>query len=222
MAAPIPSHTKLPNDTGNAGFKQVRTQTRVVGGEVVDEHFFIPISQRAKKVFHYSTTALAVQAGAQDAVTTGNFWLQNPAASARDLIIRKIALVFATTNVLTSTIPRIVLAKFTFSGTPSGAITPPTPRKTGDANAADMRMAATGLTVTLGTTIHTFIAPQMHAAGQFFGPPPQVWPIDDDPFEDNDVILSPGQGALLYQPDAGTASDPRRFTVNLRAEEVEP
>jgi hypothetical protein len=45
--------------------------------------------------------------------------------------------------------------------------------------------------------------------------------VDHDPFEDDDVILAPSEGALLYQPDAGTASDPRRFTVNLRAEEAE-
>jgi len=222
MAAPISSHVKLPNDTGNAGFKQVRTQTRVVGAETVHEHFYVPVSLRAKKVFHYSPDLLAVSVAAQDGVASGFFWLQNPAASLVDLVVRKVVLRFGTTNVLTSTEPRIVLAKFTFTTAPSGATTPPTPRKTGDVNAADMRMVNTGFgTITVGTRIATFLVPQMHAAGQFFGPPPQKWPEDNDPFEDDDVILAPGQGAVLYQPDAGTASDPRDFTIDLRAEEAE-
>jgi len=221
MAAPIPSNVRLADDAANTG-KRVRTDTRDVGGTVVHHHWFVPISSRAKKVFHYSPVLQAVQASAQDAVATGFFWMQNPAASIVDLIIRKLTLRFGTVNTLTSTEPRIVLARYTFTGTPSGAVTTPARRKSAEAPAADMRMAVTGMTVTLGATIASFLVPQMHAAGQFFGPPQQEWPSGgNDPFEDDDVVLAPGEGALLYQPDAGTASDPRDFTVDLRIEEVE-
>jgi len=201
----------------------MREQSRVVGADTVFEGFQIPISARAKKVFHYSPDLLAVQASAQDGVAGAFFWLQNPAASVVDLAIRKLVLRFGTVNTLTSTEPRIVLAKFTFTTVPSGATTPPTPQKPGDSNACDMRMANTGFgTITVGTRIASFLVPQMHAAGQFFGPPPQEWPSGgNDPFEDDDVILAPGTGAVLYQPDAGTASDPRDFTADLRAEEVQ-
>ena len=220
MAAPTATFVRLADDAPNAG-KKVRTDSRTVGADVVHHHWFVPISARAKKVFHYSPTQQSVQASAQDATTTGFFWMQNPAASTADLIIRRINLIFGTTNVLTSTVPRIVLAKFTFTGTPSGATVTAARRKAADAPQADMRTAVTGMAVTLGATIATFVVPQMHAAGQFFGPAPQEWPGDADPFEDNDIILAPGEGALLYQPDAGTASDPRKFNLNLRAEEAD-
>lgn len=221
MAAPTPGFIKLADDTANAG-KQPRIQTRVVGGQNVVEHFFIPVSLRSKRVFHYSTPAQSVLAAAQDGVATGFFWLQNPAASAWDAAIRKIALHFGTTNVLTSTMPRLILVKFTFTGTPSGATLTPARRKAADAPNTDVRTAVTGMTVTLGATIASFLVPQMHAASQVFHPPVQAWPDGGhDPFEDDDIILAPGEGAVLYQPDAGTTSDPRDFVVNMRVEEVE-
>jgi hypothetical protein len=220
MAVPTETDVRLALDTGNTG-KRVRTQSRVIGANTVHIHYFIPQSLRSKTVFHYSPAQQSVQAVAQDAVASGFFWLQNPAASGVDLVVRKMTLIFGTTNVATVTAPRIVLARFTFTGTPSGPVTTPAKRKTAEANAADMRMAMTGMVITLGALIASFIVPQMQAAGQTFAPPPQVWPVDHDPFEDDDVILVPSEGALLYQPDAGTASDPRRFTVNLRAEEAE-
>ena len=220
MPAPSPSHVRLVDDTSNTG-KKARTQSRVVGADTVHEHFFVPTSPRSKKVFHYSPDLQAVQAAAQNGTATGFFWLQNPSGSGVDLVIRKLAIRFGSTNVLTSTVPRLLLVRFTFTGTPSGATITPARRKAADANIADMRTAPTGMTVTLGATIATFVVPQMHAAGQFFAPSPQDWPVDHDPFEDDDVILAPGEGAVLYQADAGTASDPRRFVLNLRAEEVE-
>ena len=165
----------------------------------------------------------SVQAAAQDALATGFFWLQNPAASGLNLIVRQFTLRFSlAANTACPTAPRIVLARFTFTGTPSGATVTPAKRRTADnANVATMRTAVTGMTVTLGAIAASFLVPAMSAAGQTFTPPEQQWPPNLDSIEEEDLILVPGEGALLYQPDAGTASDPRRFTVDLRAEEVE-
>ena len=220
MAAPIPSNVRLADDAGNTG-KRIRTDTRVVGADTVHHHWFVPISARSKKVFHYSPLLQSVQASAQDATATGFFWFQVPAANAWDVAIRKCVLKFATGNTLTLTFPRIVLARFTFTGTPSGATVTAAKRKSAEAPTADLRTAVTGMTVTLAATVATFLVPQMHAVGQAFQPPVQKWPEDHDSFEDDDVILAPSEGVLLYQPDAGTASDPRRFTVDLRVEEIE-
>jgi len=222
MAAPIPSNVRLADDAANTG-KRVRTDTRDVGGTVVHHHWFVPISSRSKKVFHYSGLPVqSVLASAQDAVATGFFWLQVPSGNAWDVAIRKCVLRFATGNVVTLTFPRIVLSRFTFTGTPSGATSPAAKRRSAEPPTADMRTAVTGMTVTLGATVATYLVPQMHAVGQVFAPPAQEWPSGgNDPFEDDDVILAPTEGVLLYQPDAGTASDPRRFTVDLRIEEVE-
>lgn len=222
MAVPVETWVQLALDTSNTG-KKVRTQTRVVGADTVHSHYFIPQSLRSKKVFHYSTPLQSVLLAAQDGTTTGFFWLQNPVASIIDLVVRKTALHFGTTNLAAVTVPRLLLVKFTFASTASGATVTPARRKQADANAADMRTAPTGMTsLTLGATIASFVVPQMHAAGQVFHPPVQEWPAGGhDPFEDDDIILIPGEGAVLYQADAGTTSDPRKFIVNLRAEEVE-
>jgi len=220
MAAPVETDVRLADDTPNSG-KRVRTQSRDFGGTVRHMHYFIPASLRNKKVFHYSPGLQSVQASAQDAVATGYFWFQVPSGNAWDVAIRKIVLIFGTTNLATVTVPRILLSRFTFTGTPSGATVTAAKRKSAESPTADMRTAVTGMTVTLGATVATFLVPQMHVAGQAFAPPPQEWPVDDDPFEDNDLILAPTEGVLLYQPDAGTASEPRKFTINLRVEEVE-
>lgn len=220
MAAPTPTFVILPSDVGNLG-KKMRTQTRHVGADDVLEHIFGLVSLRSKKVFHYSPPTLAVTAAAQDATASGSFWLQNPAGSAVDLYIRQLILRFGSTNVASTTVTRIVLARFAFTGTPSGATVTAARRKSAEAPAADLRTAVTGMTVTLGATIASFVAPMMLAVSQTFTPPEQKWPGAHDPFEDDDIVLAPGEGAVLYQPDPGTAADPRRFTVDMRVEEVE-
>src|SRR3990167_4497440 len=225
MAAPIASYVQLPDDSGNTG-KKPRTQTRVVGANTVHEHFFVPTSQRAKLgVFHYSTTLQSVKdnASAQDGTTTGFFWLANPVGSTIELIVREIALQFsAITGTAMVTVPHILAQRFTLTGTASGGTVTPAKRRSSEAaNVGSLRTAVTGMTPSLGATVKTFLTPIIISAASPFAPPPQVWPTSKDPLEDGGLVLAAGEGLVLYQPDAGTASEVRRFTVDATTEEAD-
>ncbi|HEV8639649.1 MAG TPA: hypothetical protein VGV13_00945 [Methylomirabilota bacterium] len=222
MAIPVAGFVRLPDDSANLG-KKVRTQKRTVGADDVQEHFFIPVSKRSKLgVFHYSPALQSVQASAQDGITTGFFWLQNPAGSAVDGVFVRMVLRFNSTNAASGSVPRIALARFTFTGTASGATVTPAMRKTTEAsNVLTMRTASTGMTVTVGALIASFLPPLMASTAATLPTTEHSWPEDGNPVEDADLILLPGEGAVLYQPDAGTASDARRFVAQVRVEEIE-
>jgi hypothetical protein len=226
MAAPAASHVKLPNDAPNAGFKQMRTQTRLVGAETVHEHFFVPVSPRAKLgIYYYSPALLSVQAAAQDAVASGSFWLQNPSGSGRNLVLREIALAFTNASAaVAATGPRIIASVFTFTGTASGASVAAVKsgRIASEPNpVAFLRTAVTGMTVTLGATLASFLVPTVLVSNSVYVTVPQVWPNSKDPFEDDGLVIPPLSGLVLWQPDAGTASDPRRFVANVITEEID-
>jgi hypothetical protein len=91
MGAPAPSSIALPDDSGNTG-KKVRTQSRLVGADVVHEHFFVP-SAGLTITGHYffSSAQQTVAAALQNGTTTGFLWLQNPAASTITARLSRIA-----------------------------------------------------------------------------------------------------------------------------------
>jgi hypothetical protein len=226
MAAPVASSIQVFDDWEVTG-PRMRTQTRVVGADTVHTHYIVPVSARAKKVFHYSTPLISVVASSLN-VTNAAFYLEIPAWSPVNLVVRKVFVHFGTTNVATNTAPRLRLARFSYTGTLTGATITPAKRRSVESSVCPMRMDSTGFqSLKIDDLICSFIVPQMHAIGQAFTPEVQKWPWGSDPFEDDDVIIEPGTGVLggtgllLYQADAGDSSDPRRFVVNLRVEEVD-
>jgi len=221
MAAPTPSYVRLVDDASNTG-KKARTQSRVVGADTVHEHFQIPTSRRSKLGVHYYSPALqSVQASAQDGTSTGFLWIQNPIGSGITMVLREIALRFNGTAAA-ATLPRVLATKFTFTGTASGASVTPARRKTGENSPLGfIRTAVTGMTVTLGAIVASFIVPSIISASGVFPDSQQVWPATKDAMEEDGIELAPGEGVVIYQPDAGTAADPRRFVANIVVEEVE-
>ena len=77
------------------------------------------------------------------------------------------------------------------------------------------------MSISLGATIASLLVPVVMTAAGDFASGQQVWPASKDPLEDDGLELAPGEGLVLYQPDAGTATDPRRFVANLTVEEAE-
>lgn len=221
MAAPVANKIILPLDTGNTG-KNVRTQTRVVGADTVHEHFQIPISARKIDGVYYfaATAAQAVQAAAQNGTTAAFFWLAVPTGSTKSVRLRRLEVIFEQGAAPTAdhlTLPRIALQRFTFTGTGSGASIVTCKRKTADANpVSSLFTASTGMTVTLlaSAIAMTFLPPGIDfatAVGQ------NVVSKVNEPYEpvleDDFLELVAGEGFVLYQPDAGTATDVRRFNV---------
>src|SRR5687768_1926832 len=92
MAAPVASKIILPLDSGNTG-KNVRTQTRDVGGETVHEHYFI--QERKAKVISVYRLALVqstVAAAAQNGTTAGFLFGHMPSTvSGKAMRLRRIS-----------------------------------------------------------------------------------------------------------------------------------
>lgn len=217
MAGPVASFVQLPDDSSNAG-KKIRTQTRVVGANTVHEHYFVTASSRLiLGRYYFVSTLLSVQVSAQNGTSTGFFWLQMPVGSNNRGRLRKLLVEQCNLSAIIadlSTSPRILLTRFTFTGTASGAQITPCLRRSDDATAAaTVRTAVTGMTVTVGAPAQAIMVPAVN----FTTSGVESWknyfefaPVDEEDFLDFDA----GQGFLLYQPDAGTTADTRRFVVS--------
>jgi hypothetical protein len=214
---------QLPAD--GAG-KKTRQQSRTVGANTVYTPFVHMTSMEQIVGVYDATMALqSVQASAQDATATGFAWLQNPVGNTKNVRLRKLELAF--TQVATesdhATAPRIVAARFTFTGTASGATVTAGKKRTSHASAtADVRTAVTGMTVSLGALMRPFMAPGIliTTSGLIMplAVPAPFAPTDEEEF----IVLAAGEGIVLYQPDNGTASDGRRFTVAWTWDEYTP
>lgn len=227
MARPVAAKIVLPSDASNLGPK-VRTQTRVVGSDTVHEHMFIPISREKLLGLYYwvPTAAQAVQASAQNGTSTAFAWLAMPPSLTVRGRIRSLEVIFEQGAAPTAdhlTLPRIALQKFSFTGTPSGANVTPMKRHTSDAtNSSNLYTASTGMTITLGAFGPTFLPPGIDfatAVGQ------NVVSKVNEPFkpqsEDEFFDFASGEGFALYQPDAGTTTDVRRFNFKFYIDEYD-
>lgn len=223
MTAPIASKIILPTDTLNAGPK-VQTQTEVVGADTVHAHFFIPRSRRKiLGVYSAMPTVSSVQATAQSLTGTAFWWLQLVAAATVRARLRRLALQFTIAGEADmQSVPRIALARFTFTGAASGASVAPAKRKTSDATAvAILRTAVTGMTPVGDGHVAGFLVPTFgittSGASWNAGPSVEWAPHDEEEFID----IGPGEGIGLYQPDNGTATDTRRFLSSIEWDEYD-
>lgn len=221
----------LPSDAGNTGAK-TPTMTRTIGSDTVHVPLFIKeYKEVVKGVYRASMTLQSVQAAAQNATSTGFLWISCPSAvTTRAMRIRKLELqINHSASTTMPTVPRIGLARFTFTGTASGATLAGAKIDPDSANPSiDMRTAVTGMTVTLntdpGSLLNSVLVPPMHnvtAAGLLFMPSVAQSLVDIAAQEDEWPMIKAGQGLVLYQLDAGTAADTRRFTASIMWDEIE-
>ena len=152
-----------------------------------------------------------------DAATDGFFWLINPVGNTKNVAIRRVVCRTAIrTNLVCLTCPRITIERITFTGTSSGAVLTPAKLETEQAAAtAIVTTAITGLTPAASATITGFLTPAaMTAVGPGF--------VADQAFIPNiseEIVLVPGEGIIVRQADAGTASDTRIVIVDIVWEE---
>lgn len=220
MAAPVKTTIQLPTEAGNNG-KKIQVQSEVIGADTVHAHFYIPRSRRKLLgVYGFAHALLSVQAAAHTNNTQGFWWLQVPIGSTIRARLRRLGFQYSMVTELDHlTAPRIVATRFTFTGTASGATVTPAKRlvssPTGDSSdaaaVAQMRTAITGMTCTYETG-HWFSALTpaflVTTSGIVFAESRQsLEPNDEEEFFD----IGAGEGIVLWQLDAGTASDGRRF-----------
>lgn len=214
MTAPIADKITLPLDTGNTG-KNVRTQTRVVGGNTVHEHYFIPISARSKLgLYRVHSGVLTIPAAAHNGTTAGHLWFFNPVGNAAKASLRRLreTIQFTVTTAVDVSVPRQLYSLFTFTGTPSGAILTPGKRDSLDAAATcTIRTASTGAAITLGASIRGVFPPINATASSAMvqcNMPPAIYP-PWDPDEEECLVLRAGEGVVLWSADASTTANKR-------------
>jgi hypothetical protein len=222
MAAPIDAFIQLPDDSGNAG-KKVRTQTRVVAGNTVHEHFMVPISQ--KRILGCYVVNINIQAilnAAHTPNTTAFAYFTLPVAATCAARIRRVELCFsANATTTTVTTPRVGLSRSTFTGTTSATLTTPMKRKTSDSAAQLLSaIAMTGYTVTTGANGLTWLCPAIPftTSGEVMAWANPIW---DPNNEDEFIDLQAGEGITIWQQDAGTASDPRKIGISMMWDEYD-
>lgn len=223
MAAPIASKVTLPDDSGNSG-KKIRTQTRVVGSDTVHEHFFQQVRQaQVLGVYRLGMAQVTALASAQNGTSSGFLWFHVPTAiTNKKARIRRLSVTSQLATLLaTPTAPRLTATRFTFSGTASGAsLTPIKIDASGTAAVSDLRTAVTGLTVALVGSLGTAPFPGAQTAVGAYAPA-EYNIIDPASEEDEWPIFAPGEGFVIYQDTAGTASDTRVANITLLFDEID-
>lgn len=222
MAGPVAASIILPDDSGNTG-KKVRSQTKTVGGNSVHEHFFVPGRQAVLLgVYSLAMAQQTVLQTANDGTSTGLLWFHVPTAiTNKKARIRKLLINSQHSTAFAGiTAPRIVASRFTFTGTASGASVTPVKVDTAWATAvADLRTAVTGLTVALvGLMGAAALVGALTAVGAY---EPSGIDLIDSVSEDAWWVFAPGEGLVLWQDTAGTASDTRKINITIAWDEVD-
>jgi len=227
----IQGNIVLPSDGSNLG-KKTGAIVKVIGADTIyQSQVVIENRETVRGVYRAAMAVQSVAAAAQNATSTGFLWISCPSAvTTRAMRLRKCELVFQhSASTTMPTLPRIGLARYTFTGTASGATLAGAKIDPDSANPSiDLRTAVTGMTVTLntdpGSLLNAVVVPPMHnvtAAGLLFMPGDVQQLINLHADEDEWPIIKAGQGLCVYQLDAGTATDTRRFGVNLLWDEIE-
>lgn len=232
---PLPSGaaTSAKQDTLQTAIDAINTKTPtpISGRQPVDGSGVVqPVSQNGNwtvttaqtdeqtltGVYYFSSTAFVVQAAA-DSATVGRCWLVNPIGSGVTVRVKTVNFSSQLGSALVAvTSPRITVERVTFTGTASGAQITPAKRKTSDANnIGTFRTASTGLTLSAGGAVRSFLPVASATAVGYVAPSTDTFRPDL-----NDRIdLAPGEGLVFRQADAGTTSDTRRYTFDLTVEE---
>lgn len=221
-AAPVAGIVQLPDDSGNTGNK-MRTQTRTVGANTVDEQFFIPVeADEIVGKYKASTGVLTVPAAVHNGTTTGFAWLQMPVGTTKKMRITRVC---AETQFIALAVDllggELRYSRHTFTGTgTAGLITAGKRDSTDAANVGELRTASTGEAVTLVATVFAHQHPTMDlvTGGAGHWPPYKVcW--EPERREDM-VVLRAGEGISMWHAVAVTAAN-RRLYITIAWEEFE-
>jgi hypothetical protein len=225
MAAPVPGFVQLPTDSGNTG-KKVRTRIRTVGADSVHEHVFVKeYSERILTVYRLALVQATVVASAQNGTTAGMLFAHMPSAvSGKAARIRRLTVSSQHSTALTTpTAPRLLVRRFTSAGALSGSLIAPNVNNSQDhiAPACLFSLANTGVTVVhvgIGFGSSALVG-ALTAVGAYEPNLRDI--IDPAGDEDGWPIFFPGEGFVIYQDTAGTASDTRKFNVSFLMDEFD-
>lgn len=169
-------------------------------------------NSRTTSVGSYAVAGPQINAtAAADAANVGKQWLVNPVGSGKFLALKRAhfgAGLNGALAVALAAAPQMQLTRFSFTGTPSGAIAAAAKRATADATpVGSLLTASTGMTITAIAPIYTYNIAQILSVVGEYSPPLAVL---DFRIEDQ-IILAPGEGLMIRQASAGAAASEARF-----------
>jgi hypothetical protein len=164
----------------------------------------------------YLYSHLGVVLATAQLATAGAFLLYLPTGSTVTAAFRRVEFVSQIGSVLaTPTSPRIAIERVTVTGTPAAAVATTKRDSTDAASQARVQTTLTGLVVANNTVAFAVLP---HAAATAVGATGATI-ADWNPSEEAMPVLRVGEGLLCRQLDAGTASDTRRWVMNIAWEE---
>lgn len=201
--------------------KKVDALSLTVAANLVHQQRVIARSHERTLTTRYSfNSGSLVIAAAADSANVGRVYVENDPDSTVLIAVTRVRFTSQHASVLaTPTAPRIALRTFTFTGnTPSGAAI--TGAKQDSSLAAkdtnwNVRTAATGMTIAEVADIEVFYPVAALTAVAASTPASSEW----KPASDSVLILRAGEGLMVKQADAGTASDTRVFSVTVDVDE---
>lgn len=225
MAAPVDASITLPTDTGNSG-KKVRTQTRVVGSSTVHEHFFIPTAGYARtgRYMASSTANQVISATSQTGTGSGFYWLHMSTAATVTGVLRHVSASWGISGTVVAalTAPIVSVQKFTFNTAFSGTTLNILPTQTtATAAQANIRSTSSGATVTLVGQVAALPVPALVTTVASYGGNTVLYDVSEQYTRGTGVEFGPGEGLVVFQPTAGTASDVRLFNMRLVWDEID-
>lgn len=161
--------------------------------------------------YRFTSQLRVIPATADNATSTAFFWLQNPVGNTKNALVSQVRICQTTvaqaavTDITAN--PLLAYARFTFTGTASGAQITPMKQKSADAaNSATVRTAVTGMTVTLGAL--GFAQPTPVIDFQTSGVVYALWISDFVPTSEEGFLaeLAPGEGLVFYSSTAGNGT----------------
>ena len=218
----VAAYVQLPTSTANLGIKK-RTNQRLVGADTVQSDYVIIEDQRELTgVYKASSGVLSVPAAVQNGTTTGFIWVYNPVGSTIKMQLSSIKMRSQFTALAVDLLPgELRASRFTFTGVNSG--TQITPAKIINAVANQGQVSSTWATAvaTLVSTLDANFYQTMDLVTGGAGHWNQQWDDFDPSDAHEEIILSAGEGVVLWHATAVTTAN-RRLLVSASWDEFTP
>lgn len=211
------TYIALPNDGGG---KKVRARSRSEGGQTVYEQYVIAaLNDRIRTCVQSFVSAANAYTTAAASAGTSPHCVENDVGSSVLIAITRIIFQSQISGAAAlPSAPRVIVKRFTFTGTPSGSVVTGgafDSNDTAKSSSWNVRSATTGMTVTEAGTVHAFM-PIAAATGVGVSTPSLLmWEARPN----CPLIVRAGEGVLLRQSSAGGASENRVWIATFEIEE---
>jgi len=221
MTAPVASYVQLPTDTSNSG-KKNRTQTKVVGSDTVHEHFVVPAqnyTRTGRYVYQSTGDTISSSSGKQYAVIS---MATNATAVAS---IKSIDVMWGTASTVNVACrgTMITFLKSTFNNAMTDATTRAIASYQTTQAAANLSVRSSSSGASLGTQIPVtaFYVPAQMTTVSVYGGFQNILNSPEQYHRASCLELNPGEALVVFQQDAGVASDVRTVGVRIVWDELD-